>query len=1044
MRAPNIFSISPDKPFLPVLVEALLAGELVPGFDPHAHPLALADVTIYVPTRRAARVLPEILRKALGNQVALLPRIRPLGDVEEDEQVLRGRPDTEALPPAIDEMDRKLAMTRLVWAWKGRLRSQILGLPEDEISQIPASVADAAWLASNLLTLMDEVQTEEADWHRLQELVPAEHAQYWQITLEFLKIVTDQWPAFLQAAQKMDPKHRRSALIRKEARRLVEDPPSGPVIIAGATGSFPATAELMKAVLALPNGALVLPGLDHQMDEPSWQALLEEESGKRISGHAQYSLRALLQALALERKDVHPLGSPNSEHGAASANLQDRIEIVGEALRPAETTEKWRNFFASPLALRRQAAFADISQITAKTQAQEALAIALCLREAVEGGKQVALVTPDRALARRVASDLTRWSILVDDTAGRPLEHTPPMVLCMLVAKLALQGLSPVELLALLKHPLARLEMQPKEIRSAARALERGVLRGPQPRPGTSGLLAAIAAAKAQQQENAHVPRWKKVLEEDWEVIEQLVTRLQQALAPLEEQLQRHGDIPLADLVKAHVEATLAVAKEPDGSTQELFKGENGQALAVTLTSLLEAEAVGLAIPAEEWPGVFAALTAGSAVRSRLPADPRIHLLGPMEARLQSYDLVVLGGLNEGTWPQKTRNDPWLNRPMKGQIGLDPPERRIGTAAHDFLSNLGAPEVVLSRAQRVDGAPTVASRWLQRINTLAGAPQQTAMQARGSKYLHWAEELDRAFMAVSPAQRPHPKPPVVARPRQLSVTMVETLIRDPYEVYARKVLALDEVDPIGGEPNAADKGTIIHEALANFLDEHFEGPYDERAVAALLDAGRRAFGPVEAFPEIRAIWWPRFERIAREFVAYEHGNAPDVYDRFLETFGSAKMQRPGYEFELTGRADRIDQRKAGELVLIDYKTGVPPTQKQVEALLSPQLPLEVAMLRRGAFEDVPSDMPVANMSYMQLTGGRPALKLVAITPKEQSVAELAEEAWQKLERLVSAYENPAYGYMSRARVLKERQWASGYDHLARVAEWSLSENGEDS
>ncbi|MDX5592120.1 double-strand break repair protein AddB [Pseudovibrio sp. SPO723] len=1036
MSQNKLFTIAPPTPFLQTLVENLLTGELVPGFDATSSPLALSKVTIYVPTRRAARSLPTLLREAMGQRSILLPKILPLGDVEEDEQVLRQEPDAEPLPPAMSLMERKLAMTQLVWAWKGHLRRELLGLGEGDTSAFPASSADAAWLAGDLLTLMDEVQTEEANWTDLTGLVPDNHAQYWQITLEFLRIVSEQWPAFLKEAGFMDPKARRSALIRRAAQLLRDQPPKGPVIVAGATGSVPATAELLKAVLSLEHGAIVLPALDQRMDNESWKALGGTDEGMAVPGHPQYSLQKLLATLGRTRDDVVALGT------VSSPSLSHRSAIVNEALRPADTTDAWQGFFASELATKRPEAFQNVAVLSAGSEAEEALAVALVLREGIEADKKVALITPDRTLSRRVASELARWNIAVDDTAGRPQDQTPPTILAMLTAKLALGGLDPVQLLALLKHPLARFGLPVKEVRAAARALERGVLRGPSPRPGISGLKEAILAARSAV-EDRHTPRWKKLVEADWQSIDQLVMRLEEAIGPLEALLGAASDVDVKHIAQLHTDAVIKVAEEEDGSTTELFKGETGAALADTLTSLLDAETSSLAIPAAEWPGVFAALVSGNAVRSKLPADPRVHLLGPMEARLQHFDRVVLGGLNEGIWPQRTRNDPWLNRPMKGQIGLDPPERRIGSSAHDFLCAMGAEEVVLSRSARVDGAPAVASRWLQRILTLAGDEVTTAMKQRGTPYVEMARTLDRLEVPVMPAERPEPKPPLNARPKQLSVTRIETLIRDPYEIYARNILRLEEVDPIGGEPNAADKGTIIHDALANFLSQ-WDAAFDDKAIRALLDEGGRLFRPLDAFPAIRALWWPRFEKIAESFVGFEYGRAADIERRFLEVSGGAEMKRPdGSTFKLTGRADRIDLMKGNQLQVIDYKTGVPPSQKQVEALLSPQLPLEVAMIRRGGFEGIPAEAPVSSILYVQLKGGREALKVHNRDPEDQSVEELAEEAWSRLEQLVAAYENPAKGYLSRARVLKERQWASAYDHLARVQEWSLGGEGED-
>ncbi|MCY1707068.1 double-strand break repair protein AddB [Pannonibacter sp. SL95] len=433
---------------------------------------------------------------------------------------------------------------------------------------------------------------------------------------------------------------------------------------------------------------------------------------------------------------------------------------------------------------------------------------------------------------------------------------------------------------------------------------------------------------------------------------------------------------------------------------------------------------------------MFSALIAGTAVRRRLPGDPRIQILGPMEARLQRPDLVILGGLNEGVWPQRTRNDPWLNRPMKRDLGLEPPERRIGAGAHDFVQGMGARRVILSRAARADGAPTVTSRWLQRLLTLAGPQAEAEMAARGRRWLDLTTRLDRPDGPVTPAARPEPKPPLAARPRQLSVTEIERLVRDPYAIFARRVLGLEPVDPVGGAPGAADKGTIIHDALARFLAD-WDGPFDHTAVARLTEIGEEVFAPLDAFPAVRALWWPRFLRIAEGFVAWERSRDPRVSNRFVEIGGGAELVLPGAEFRLTGRADRIDLLTDGTLSVIDYKTGQAPSQKQVDALLSPQLPLEVAMITRGGFAGIPSDRPVSELLYLQLKGAREALSEQGRTPKDMSVGELAEASWQRLEALIAAYQDEAKGYLSRARVEKERDMNGPYDHLARVKEWAI-------
>ncbi len=1044
----RIFTVPPSVPFLRTLAEALVDGTLIPGFRPLDDPLLLSTVTLYLPTRRAARLLPEIFQDLFGGRSVLLPAIRPVGDVDEDDQLLRGGADGEPLPPAMPVLERHLAMTRLVMAWKGALRREVLNLRLDEPLGVPASAADAAWLAGDLLTLMDEIETEEAEWSDLEGLVPEDHARYWQITLDFLKIVQQMWPAHLAEQDKIDPKQRRSLLIRREAERLASAKPKGPVIVAGATGSVPATAELMKAVSGLAQGVIVLPGLDLHMDDKSWAVLGGRDTAKArdpkapwkavqsVPGHPQYGLKQLLETLGAERQDVCLL------RGAADGPLADREKIVSEALRPAETSDGWMGFLDDFDETRRMAALEGVGLITASNEAEEALAVAVALREALARGETAALVSPDRLLARRVSNELARWHIEVDDSAGRPLDQTPPAILTLLSARLALGGCDPIDLLSLLKHPLARLGLAVKDIRSAARALERGVLRGPRARPGTAGLRQAVLACREDAGTGRTPPRWKKIHEADWEPILALVDALAHALEPLESLSDSHEPVSVVELAKAQTEVLHRIGIDETGSDAELYAGETGDALALLLTGLLDAEASGLSIIPGEWPSVLAALMSGASVRRRLPGDPRVQILGPMEARLQSPDLIILGGLNEGVWPQRTRNDPWLNRPMKRDLGLDPPERRIGAAAHDFAQGLGARRVLLSRAARADGAPTVASRWLQRLLTLAGPDVEAGMEQGGGQYRIWAGLLDRSEGAVRSAARPNPKPPLPARPKSLSVTEIERLVRDPYAIFARHVLDVQPVDPIGGEPGAADKGTIIHDALAEFL-ENWSEPYDEAAVARLIEIGAGHFAPLDAFPAIRALWWPRFERIARGFITFEAARSERVEKRFLEISGGVELPLPGLEFRLKGRADRIDLMKDGTIAVVDYKTGQVPSIKQVEALLAPQMPLEAAMIQRLGFKDVPARLPISDLLYIQLKGGADPVIPMPRNPKDKDLGELAEEAWQRLETLIAHYGLEENGYLSRARVMMEGRTDGPYDHLARVQEWSIGgEEGE--
>ena len=320
-------------------------------------------------------------------------------------------------------------------------------------------------------------------------------------------------------------------------------------------------------------------------------------------------------------------------------------------------------------------------------------------------------------------------------------------------------------------------------------------------------------------------------------------------------------------------------------------------------------------------------------------------------------DRVVIAGLDEGRWPPDTSSDPWLSRPMRRKLGLDLPERRIGLSAHDFAQGFGAPEVVLTRARKAGGAPTVPARFLQRLAAVAGEAW-SAVETRGERILALARMVDAAPPA-RPVARPMPAPPLALRPQQLSVTEIEDFIRDPYTIYARHVLRLTPLDPLDADVSAPARGTIVHEALAEFLKAYPERlPPD--ALARLIDFGRAAFARIDGFPDLRAVWWPRFERVARWLVAEERARRAELPVRSLVELGG-KLTVPGTDFLLTGRADRIDLTATG--AVSDRLQDRPAAHLQAgRERTCPQLPLEAAMVSLGGFADVPAGTAIDGLA----------------------------------------------------------------------------------
>jgi ATP-dependent helicase/nuclease subunit B len=976
---PTVCTVDPGVPF----VDALAAGiRAAVGDDP----AALTEVRVIVPNRRACRALGLAFLRQTAGRPLLLPQMTPLGDLDEDEIFLDDAADTTAddltIPPAITPLRRQLLLTRLVLAARqGRIAHD-----------------QAVRLARELARLLDQIQTERLDFRQIKELVPAELARHWQITLDFLSLLTEHWPRILAEEATIDPAERRNRLLAAQAAAWRRKPPAFPVYAAGSTGSIPASAELLQVVACLPQGAVVLPGLDLDADEDTWTEIAADP------GHPQFGMARLLDRIGIGRPDVRRWPGQTM-----TSTSPARAQFIHRALRPAACV-------TAPVAATGLAAdaIADVVRIDTATPEDEARLAALILREALQRPEQTAaLVTPDRALARRVAAELRRWDIDIDDSGGQPLAETPPGLFLRLVAAAVAAELAPVPLLALLKHPLAGCGLATAACRARTRALEQKALRGPRPAPGIAGLRACMTGDEHRD-------------------VHDLLRRLERSLEPLVE-IQQRGQAALSEFVAAHIEAAEATAATDDETgAARLWAGDTGEAAAAFIAELSQSAPDFSSIAADSYLELIEVLMDGRVVRPRYGRHPRLAIWGPLEARLQHADVMVLGSLNEDTWPPKVDVNPWMSRPMMKAFGLPLPERRIGLSAHDFAQAFCAGRVFLTRADRKEGAPTVPSRWLFRIDTLVrGSAWEMNNARRAGRWLAWQRALDAPAQSC-PTEPPAPRPPVTARPRKLSVTQVETWMRDPYATYARHVLGLKALDPIDADPGAAEYGSTLHKAFARFLEryplEQFPGSLPADALDRLLAIGQDCFGAHIDRPGVRAFWWPRFERIAAWFVDWEQRRRPRLQRSASEIVGRLMIAGALAPFQLTAVADRLDRRADGGLDIIDYKTGVLPRQRDVDAGFACQLPLEAAIAKAGGFGA--AFQAAAAMTHCRLSGGDPAGEE---KPLKDGNGDLADQALAGLTALINAFDRPDTPYLSQPRPAFAPRF-SDYAHLARVKE----------
>lgn len=893
MPSPAVFTIPPHRAFADALVAGLLAR------FPDA--MEMARGTVLLPTNRAVRAITEaFVRRAEGG--LLLPRLVPIGDVELDDRlgVALDPIDQAPIAPAIDPMARRMRLARAIQQRRARAGS-------------PIDAAEAVRLAADLARVLDQLNVEQVAPHRLRDLpVADELSAHWRRSLDELKLIIEDWPAELAALGRIDLSDRRNRLLDRAAARWKAEPPAGFIVAAGIATTAPAVAGLLRTIADLPQGLVVFSALDLDMPDEDWAALGPHEpdaSGRReraIESHPQYHLKLLLNRMGIARGEVERWRWGGG-HDAAAA----RSRAIGNALAPAESTKRWAGLDASERSL------AGVATLEVATPAEEAQAIAIALREAVETpGRTAALVTPDRGLARRVSAHLMRWNIAADDSAGEPLSLTPPGALLIAVAEAMAERFAPVPLLALLKHPLVRAGAERLDWLDGARLLDRA-LRGPRPAPGLAGIDAYLAGGdKRERPHRARAERW-------WQGVRPLLVPLETAPATLGGQ------------IAAIREAVTALAGD------EGWARPSGRA-AADLLAAVEAnagEGPGNS-DLEGLPTLVASLAREIPVRPPQGGHPRVTILGLLEARLQQADLMILGGLNEGVWPGLPAPDPWLAPSIRAALGLPGLETRIGLAAHDFASALGAPQVLITRARRDASAPAIASRLWLRLQAMIGDLQWRRMSA--AHLANWARMIDRPA-DYAPAPRPAPVPPVAVRPRSISVTEVDRLKADPYAFYARSVLKLSQLSAIDEDPTAAWRGTAVHAVLEAWArdDEFDPGKLRPRAEEMLRQPGTH--------PMMRALWGPRLlEAIDWIAATIAEGMAAGRHPVAVEAWGSAEIAG----VTLGGRADRIDRLAGGALVIVDYKTGKAPSAAQVAGGYAQQLGLLGLIAERGGFKGV--------------------------------------------------------------------------------------------
>lgn len=893
-RKPSLYSIAAHRGF----ADALVAG-LIPRY--HEDGFGLARLTLLLPSRRAVRIVTEAFVRASGDGGGglLLPRMVVVGDLDLDETLgplLDPLGQGADLPPAADPIGRLLALAEM-------LRAD----PDTRGQSAPSLLRQARALAQ----AMDRLAVEDVAFEALldPEVVGlvGDLASHWQEgTRQFARMLV-QWRAHCAARGEIDAPVRRNLLLAHVAERWRREPPPLPVVAAGVTSAAPAVAQLLRVVADLPQGAVILPDLDLALPDAVWDSLglagNTQKPGSPIFGrgdvatHPQYHLKLLLARMGIARGEVQPW-----HRSGPAAAPPARARAISNLFLPPEASASWAQL---PAEARR---LSGVRLMETAHPEEEAQALAVLVRQALaEPEKRIAVITPDRDLAQRLVAHLERWGIVADDTAGRPLAQAPAGRVLLQLAEVVATSAVPVPLLALLGHPL----VQRGEGRAAwlerVRQLDL-VLRGPRPGPGLEAVRRAVAAR-----------------EKDFPGLSMWWDGVAAQLAPLVDEAAPPSLAAGLDLLAEVGEALCGPA---------LWAEADGRALAGFVEAWRDAAALS-ALPVEpaELHALLGDALAEIAVRPPYGGHPRLAIYGLLEARMSRADMVICAGMTEGGWPAAPAPDPLLAPPVLRALGIPGADFRIGLAAHDLAAALGAPEVVLSHAQRDAAGPVIPSRFLLRIRAMLGRELERETEA-----VQIARALDAA-PAAEPYPQPRPMPSAVQRRVSISSTALDRLRGDPYQFYAQAILHLRPLDPLDAAPTPAWRGTAVHEVLRQWHDAGSRS-------GELLPLAERTLAEMSAHPFMRGLWRPRLLAALRWVEDHNaelalQGRTPVLW----EEKGAIEIKG----ITLHGRADRIDRLADGTLAVVDYKTGTPPSGKTVQEGFALQLGLVGLIAERGGF-----------------------------------------------------------------------------------------------
>ena len=996
----NIYNISPRYSFLDVLAKYVLETAKEQNLN-------IANDLILLPTRRSCRYLKEIFFNLNGKNASLLPTIRSLGDIDENGIALLDYENEELeidLPPAISSIERNLILSSMV-------KVKMKDLSEEQTYS----------LAVDLAHLMDTVEMEELSFDNLKNIVSVEYSEHWQETLEFLKIITEEYPKVLAYYNLINPVARKVKLIEKQIDFWKKYPRKGRIFAGGSTGSLVPIAKMLKTIANMKNGFLILPGLDKNISDSDFEILTSDLTLNQ--NHPQYGLLKLIKGLSLKVSDIPEL--PLYENYDIAP--QSREALSSYIMLSPQMNDSWENLRKSQKF--EQNTLDGVSEITFDDESEEVLGLSLLLRKSIEENKKTLLITPDRKIAKSVSNKLKRWNVLVDDSAGIPASDTITGNYFLLVLKMIYDDFSPYSLLAVLKHKYTHLGYSKEALETIITKFEKDILRLYGNVKNIEDIEALLNLSPSSLAKKS--PRYNsKQTESSTPIISDLIKRVKGLTNDFYTLMKSKEKYNLYDLLVKHIQLVESfVSSEEINTNDTLYSSDLHEQFSSEIRDLLDSLKVlknkkdNLNIDCMTASAYFVFISnyfLSLNLRPTIGTDSNIAIMNSIEARLLPADLYIMSGLTDGVFPSVSSDDPWMNRAMKASFGLPLPERKIGLSSHDFIEFFCKKNVIMTHSSKIDKKTTITSRWLSKFSAIKEICNIKTDDYVSKEVKSWINNFN-IEKNISRYLRPAPKLPkeIRMKPIKFSATEIETFLKDPYEIFVKKFLSLYKQDEINSNQLHIEFGDIIHNALDIFVKNNYQTS-DE-----LLNLMQQQISPTMNISQID-FWKPRFKEIAEWFVKSYTENKNKIQKSIVEEKGSFEFIK---DFILEAKADRIDVLTDGTLSIMDYKTGNPPSEKSVKRGDSPQLLVETIIAENNGYKNLPKNSKVSEIKYIKLKKDDLGHEII-IDDIEDAVNNLQKILFNTVKEFRNE-DTPFYSQPNESKKLK----FSNYDHLARIKEW---------